>query len=432
MRIVRPFVFGLALAVLAQNYLSLPMNAQAAEAQDAVENASGDDARLSAFQAEITAMEVRELPLIVEANFGSFIDADDVNPINHRALKIETLYPDFYESNSRYRAMASYKVVFYPNFHSVLVTYIIGEHEMETTLINYDANGNILDHQLIAYDETADGQSQIRSRLTENGIRAHRVSWDLIKEIDEQEFAVSFDGTIDKISSRKLSDTLADYTVVLSVLHELGVDPLNVKTDLIASKANPEDPDEVIVVIPEIVEEGEQYFVLNCHIVLADNRTGEMTHTYFESGQTNQWVSDAIELQEISLDTAPYRMAPDIRAFGVRVRYSGMSRVNPYDSETLSLFVKSGGKLDKVLDAFPMKEATGRWDGDCTGEFSDTESILFMADQKSNGFANIKIKSHTVTSKNKVNADAECEAQEAKTLSLQELRFNGIEYQPVD
>jgi hypothetical protein len=37
------------------------------------------------------------------------------------------------------------------------------------------------------------------------------------------------------------------------------------------------------------------------------------------------------------------------RAFGIRVKYSGSSRPNPYNSETISLFIKSGIILKKVL-----------------------------------------------------------------------------------
>jgi len=439
----------LLLVVFMQSQQSSFMDAQAAaEAKDAVENAVGKGASLSDFQKAITAMAERALPIIDATTFDNFIDEDDVNPIDDHALKIETLYPDFYKERAKYRAMASYKVTLSPNFHSVVVTYQLGEREMESSLINYDTDGNILDHQLIAYDEVADGNifdnqstakdeiayglTRIKSRLSESAITTHHISWDSIKEIEEQEFAINFDGSIEKTASRKLSQSLANYALILSVLEALGIDPLAVKTDLIASKANPQNSNEVIVAIPEIMDEGEQYFDLNSHVLIADTRSGAIIHKYFETSQTNQWVSDAIALKEISIDTAPYRMAEDVRAFGVRVRYSGMSRVNPYESETLSLFIRSGNRLKKVLNGYPMRETIGEWDGECSGEFTDTENILLMSDQKSNGFSDIKIKNRIVTTKNEVNSNAECDAIETEALQVKELKFNGIEYKSVD
>ncbi len=380
--------------VLVLGFIAFSYNQQSsAKALEAAVDQVGETVRdneesgaiLIAFQAKIAGMQERELPIIETTNFDSFADEDNLKSIDERALKIETLYPDLYEKEAGYRAMASYKVAISPNFHSVVVTYKLGEYKMETNLINYDADGNILDYELIAFDEIAGDRVRIRSRLSDNAITSHRVSRALTNDIEEQKFVVSFDGIIDKTSSKKLSDALADYTLILSVLRELEVDPLAVKTDLVASKANPQNLNEVIVAIPEIVDEEEQYFIFNSHIVLANNRSRAITHKFFESGQTNQWVSDAIELKEIRIDTAPYRLADDRRAFGVRVRYLGMSRVNPYESETLSLFIKSGDRLSKVLNAYPMKQSVGEWDGDCAGEFTDIENILYMADQKTNG-----------------------------------------------
>jgi len=54
----------------------------------------------------------------------------------------------------------SYKVNLSQNFYTVVVTYWVGKYEMESTLINYDMQGNVIDHQLVAYDETGKGQTR--------------------------------------------------------------------------------------------------------------------------------------------------------------------------------------------------------------------------------------------------------------------------------
>jgi len=383
---------------------------------------------LSIFKDVIKGIKKRELPVVETTNFDSFIDEDDFNSIDDRALKIETIYPDFYQEKSKYKAVSSYKVTLSHNFYTVVVTYKLGEYEMESTLINYDLKGNVIDYQRIVYDEIAEGLIQITSRISGHAITTHHTSWNLVKKIEEQEFVINFDGTIDRTNSKRLNDTLSNFALVLSVLKELGLNPLLVKTDLIVSKTNPQTPNEVIIVIPEIVDEGEQYFALNSHIVIADNRSGEVTHQFFETSQTNDWYSDALQLREITLDTAPYRVTDDIRAFGVRVRYLGMSKVNPYESETLSLFVKSGDRLKKILDKYAVMDAFGEWDGNCFGEFRDTKNTLIMSDKKSNGFFNILIKSKIIETTNVVNENEECDAKEIITKQKSLLKYNGKEY----
>ncbi len=380
------------------------------------------------FKDVINTLKERKLPVVDTTNFDDFIDVADFKSIDSHALKIETIYPDFYQEKSKYKAVSSYKVTLSQNFYTVVVTYKLGEYEMESTLINYDLKGNVIDYQRIVYDEIAEGLTQIKSRISERAITSHHTSWDLVKKIEVQEFVINFDGTIDRTNSKRLNDTLSNFTLVLSVLKELGLDPLLVKTDLIVSKANPQTPNEVIIVIPEIVEEGIQYFALNSHIVIADNRTGKIIQKFFESSQTNQWVSDAIMLRKISIDTARYFINKKIRAFGVKVRYQGMSRVNPYTSETLSLFIKSGNRLKKILDKYSVMNAIGEWNGNCSGEFTDTKNTLIMSNQKSNGFFNILIKSKVTETKNEVNKNGECDAKVITTNQKSILKFNGKVY----
>jgi len=380
------------------------------------------------FKDVINALKERKLPVVDTTNFDDFIDVADFKSIDSHALKIETIYPDFYQEKSKYKAVSSYKVTLSQNFYTVVVTYKLGEYEMESNLINYDLKGNVIDYQRIVYDEIAEGLTQIKSRISERAITSHHTSWDLVKKIEVQEFVINFDGTIDRINSKRLNDTLSNFALVLSILKELGIDPLLVKTDLIASKTNPQTPNEVIIVIPEIVNEEEEYFELNSHIVIADNRSGKIIQKFFESSQTNDWYSDALQLREITLDTAPYRVTDDIRAFGVRVRYVGMSKVNPYESETLSLFVKSADRLKKILDKYAVMDAFGEWDGNCFGEFRDTKNTLIMSNQKSNGFFNILIKSKVTETKNEVNKNGECDAKVITTNQKSILKFNGKEY----
>jgi hypothetical protein len=222
---------------------------------------------------------------------------------------------------------------------------------------------------------------------------------------------------------------LTEQSFIQTVIQELGLEPSSVKTDLVALKPNPEAPNEVIVVIPEIVDEGEHYFELNSHILIVDKQTSKITHRFFESSQTNQWFSDAIILREISIDTAPYYVKDSLRAFGVLVSYFGLSRVNPYELKALSLFTKSGENLSKILAHYPVKQVGGQWDGDCEGMITDTDKLLLITQQKTNGFYDLLVKSKITESKTAVNKSDDCSVTDTVTWQKTKLKFTDNRYQ---
>ncbi|WP_418502332.1 hypothetical protein [Flagellimonas sp.] len=380
------------------------------------------------FDEVISHTKTKALPYIDTTNFDHFIDEGDIKSVNAQALSIERIYPDFYTEGSKYQAMDSYKVELSPNFHTVVVTFKKGDHEMESTLVNYDLEGNIIDHQLIAYDEIAEGMSRMESRISENKITLNRILWTEKKEIQQEEYSIQSDGSIEATDSKILSETLSEYPLILSVLNALGLHPLEVKTDLIASKNLNQYPDGEIVVIPEIVDGGEHYFELNSHIVIVDYQTGDITHSFFESAKTNHWVSDAIALQEIKIDTAPYDLSEGKRAFGIRIRYHGMSSANPYENETLSLFVKSGHELQKILSNYSVMDYGGEWDTDCQGEFTRTEKTLLLSEERTNGWFDILVKSKITETKNEEDENRDCLAKETISTETTVLKFNGKEY----
>lgn len=50
-------------------------------------------------------------------------------------------------------------------FHTVVITIKKGDNEMESRLINYDLDGNIIDSKVMAYDEIAEGMSMTNSKI---------------------------------------------------------------------------------------------------------------------------------------------------------------------------------------------------------------------------------------------------------------------------
>ncbi len=213
-----------------------------------------------------------------------------------------------------------------------------------------------------------------------------------------------------------------------TVIKQLKLNPNKIAKALIVHKELPNNVNETVIVIPEIVEEGEQYFELNSYIVIVNSVTGKIIHQYFESSKTNNWVSDAIKLVEITIDTAPYNVTTGIRAFGIRVRYVGSSQANPYENETISLFIKSENTLKNILKSYDVMNSWGEWDTNCAGEFIDENKVLIISENMTNTYVDILVKSKIIESKSYIDKNGDCDSTEKTTTEKTLLKFNGKEY----
>ncbi|WP_103070127.1 PA3715 family protein [Aquimarina sediminis] len=373
------------------------------------------------FREVISKIETKSIPRIDATNFDSFIEEEDYRKVDVKALKLEKIYPNFNKEGYKYRAIYCYTIELSKAFYSVVVTTLKGDHEMESVLINYDLQGSIIDSKVIAYDEIAEGQSRIESKIEENKLTINNILWIDEKKVETTSFQIMANG--------KIKPVLKEETLIDSVIQQLNLDKQKIKEEFIVSKVQPHNPNETIVVIPEIAgEEDEHLFELNSHIVLVDNTTGKITHKYFESSKTNGWVSDAVILSEISIDTAPYILAKDTRALGVRVFYYGMSKPNPYSNRTISLFVKSGDALKEVLH-YDVEDYGAEWDTQCAGESTSVKNTFIMSEEKTNGYFDIIVKSKITESKTYVDENGECEEEKDKiTSKTAVLQFNGKKY----
>ena len=188
--------------------------------------------------------------------------------------------------------------------------------------------------------------------------------------------------------------------LINSVLKELKIDISTCKTNLIVEKVIPNTPTKSIVVIPELVstynQQNDCCFELNSYILIVNNVNYKIENKFYEVSSSNNWVSDAVVLSKISIDTAPYFLSNDKRAFGIRVRYTGSSRVNPYGYETISLFEQQHNTLKRLLKNYTVKSYNGEWDGNCIGEFSNSKKTLIITNNLTNSYSNILIK-NTIT-----------------------------------
>lgn len=381
----------------------------------------------SNFQQAITSLNAKNLPHIEATNFDSFIE-EDYKSLDFKAFKLDKIYPDFNLYDNNFRAISAYIVPISDSFHTVVITVQKNENEMETVLINYDREGEILTHQIVSYDEIAEGWSQVVSRISENKLTVNRIFWGEIKQIEQEEYILHHTGEIEKIDSKSLNEAVENFALVDAVLTELTLDWIQTKTSLITSAPNPNHPNETIVVIPEIVDEGIQYFDLDAHIVIADKRGGNITHTYFENHETNEWESDAVRLDGIEINTTRFEVSENTSAFELNVSHLGSSRVNPYAKKNLSLFIKSGDTLEKILSNYTIEDHGGEWNGDCDGEFTEVKRRMDFQPEKTNGFFDILVNKELTYTEQFKDKNEECIVSEKDETKKAVLKYNGWQY----
>jgi len=208
---------------------------------------------------------------------------------------------------------------------------------------------------------------------------------------------------------------LSDLTV--KVLDDLNINKEDCE-DLFSEKVLPYNKDLSVIVIPKIGEKEEDMFSLDSYVVVVNNKSKKIQQLYFESYTTSGWESDAIFINEISIDTAPYLVQENKRAFGIVIHSRSMSRPNPYYSKYLSLYLPDGNNLQNILKSFEIYSYGGETDMNCIAEIYSEDKTLILSKTKTNNFIdiNVDVLHKKIISKN-------CIETETSTNSKQVLKF---------
>ncbi|VTU28445.1 hypothetical protein H6CHR_02989 [Variovorax sp. PBL-H6] len=189
-----------------------------------------------------------------------------------------------------------------------------------------------------------------------------------------------------------------------------------------------------IVVLPlprPSADQGVTQFDLDVLVVQqADNGNTERAKVVSRLFEAAAMREDAVRIGEIKVDTARYTLAPDARAFGIRILRQGSSRVNPYSNETLTLYVPRGPRLAKVLDGVELTMERGEWDANCAGNFETMRGNLSIARSTSNAYADLLLRQTRTETRSSAQGD-ECVTQERPAkFSSRMLRYDGTAYRP--
>lgn len=201
------------------------------------------------------------------------------------------------------------------------------------------------------------------------------------------------------------------------VMANLKPNGVNWFEELIVEKAVPNSKNEIILVLPEFLDSAEMYYSLKTWIVVVENSGKILSKTFVNME------SDAVVLTRFSIDTAPYQVSENSRAFGIRTVYRGSSRANPYDYESISLFIRKGNELKIILKDFVLEQFDGEWDTNCAGEFTHQDKVLIVSNNLTNGYYDITVKNKISKENTFVDKLGECDGTEVTTVEKTVLKY---------
>jgi len=150
------------------------------------------------FNKIISQIATKRIPLIDDTNFDNFIERDFYDAKTRETLQLKKIYPNFDKEGYGYKTMPSYKIKISNAFHSIILTTFKGDHEMESVLINYDLNGNIIDYRVIAYDEIAESASRTESKIEKSKLTISDIIWFDEKKEEITEYIIEENGKVEK------------------------------------------------------------------------------------------------------------------------------------------------------------------------------------------------------------------------------------------
>ena len=148
-------------------------------------------------------IEFRAIPTIDSTNFDNFNKNEFFNKSVLKQLQIKKIYPDIDSEKIGIKVGASYKINLSDNFYSIVIFALVGEHEIESTLINYSLDYKLIDHIKISYDEIAEGAFRKECRIEKNKLKISNITWFDKKEEEILHYEITKTGKIKIVANKK-------------------------------------------------------------------------------------------------------------------------------------------------------------------------------------------------------------------------------------
>ncbi|MDH0096486.1 hypothetical protein N7333_07835 [Pseudomonas sp. GD04158] len=181
-------------------------------------------------------------------------------------------------------------------------------------------------------------------------------------------------------------------------------------------KVWPARPGLTLIAMPLVRAEHDSHGEADLEVLVLDNARQTFLARLIEPNQLD-W--DAIYVDRLALDTAPYRLRGDDLAFGVRISRRNGSRMNPFAEAELTLYELQEQGLRSLMGALVVESFGGERDDDCIASFGEAKGVLIVTGKVGrDGYRDLLFK-RTHTGRRMVTVDAECRTLEDEPRSDQ-------------
>ncbi|WP_339465990.1 hypothetical protein [Pseudomonas sp. EA_65y_Pfl2_P74] len=142
---------------------------------------------------------------------------------------------------------------------------------------------------------------------------------------------------------------------------------------------------------------GDDAGVFDLDLAIVNASNAKPVATYRKPGAYN---SDAVRFDDLRVDTGRYRLAPDVRAFGLRSKFVHSSRAIPYEKTDLALYVREGNTLRPVLEGLVIYKNNGEFMSDCEGYARKIRRTIEVGSSSHYGFADLIVTTSGTKMKN--------------------------------
>lgn len=197
-------------------------------------------------------------------------------------------------------------------------------------------------------------------------------------------------------------------------------------TTLLSCKQNPAKPEQTLAAFSyDSHELDEQITQRALGVAVIQNGVIVASRT-----EPKAIYDDAISLTRITLDTARYRLSPQLRAFGIRLTFQGSSRVNPLFQTALNLYTVESGDIRRVLTALSVEQESGEWDGNCEGTITSQKTVITVEPAVTLQYADLRLLGTTTDTVGIHSNAGDCtNTMKKQPVTSQILHFNGREYE---
>lgn len=177
-------------------------------------------------------------------------------------------------------------------------------------------------------------------------------------------------------------------------------------------KVWPARPELTLIALALVRAQHDSHGEADLQVLVLDSHR---QHLVAQRMEPNRLDWDAIFIDEMSFDTAPYRLRGDDLAFGVRLSRRNNSSANPFYETRLHLYELNSQHLRPLLSELPVYTYWGESDTHCAGEFSETKGLVVITERVGNqGYRDLQLKDTRVERRMAL-VDDQCQSIEEST-----------------